>query len=72
MAWEIGNLVTLKDEEEYDRKTVISTEDIGEITDIVDDEIGRHYVVAFQDMLDEEGVTPVCWRYGFEIDLHQI
>lgn len=70
--YKVGNLVTLKTGQKYDRETELTTEDVGEITDIVNDGLGTRLVVAFQDMIDVEEVTPVCWLRPREVDLYQI
>lgn len=56
-----GSEVTLKSSEIYDKRTVITTEDIGEITDVVTTNGRTAYVVSFQDITDIEGVTPQLW-----------
>lgn len=71
--YEVGNLVTLKSTLVYDRKTTISKEEIGEIIEIAEsDGTGTRFVVAFQDRVDVEGVTPLVWCHPFAMELHQL
>lgn len=71
--YEIGNLVTLKKADQYDSKTLITTEDIGEVVDIDTSGGGpRRYIVAMQDLVDAESVTPLLWLRASELNLHQL
>lgn len=63
----IGQTVTLKEENRYDRKTVISTEEVGEVV-AVNEFDDSYYAVVFNDLVDEEGVTPNLWITGDELD----
>lgn len=71
--FEVGNLVTIKKADQYDRKTVIDTEEIGEIIEEAERDGGpKRWVVAMNDIVDEEGVTPLLWLRADQMDLHQI
>lgn len=71
--FEAGNSVTLKKADQYDRQTLITTEEVGEILHEAEpDGTGQRWVVAMQNMVDEEGVTPLLWLYPSQMNLHQI
>lgn len=71
--FEVGNIVTLKTAEQYDRKTMIDTEEMGDVIELAEADGGpQRYIVAMNDMVDEEGVTPLLWKTASELNLHQI
>jgi hypothetical protein len=76
LMFEVGNMVTLKESEDYDDDTKIHTDDVGEITDwykdYSDGDMIRIYVIAFQELTDKEGVTPLVWKDASQLNLHQI
>lgn len=59
--FQLGTEVTLKSSEIYDKRTVITPSDIGEVTDVVETGGRMMHVVSFQDITDIEGVTPQLW-----------
>lgn len=71
--FEVGNIVTLKTADQYDRKTLIDTEEMGDVIELAEADGGpQRYVVAMNHMVDEEGVTPLLWKTASELNLHQI
>lgn len=64
--FKIGDEVTLVEAVEADNGITLSEESVAEVIDMIDD----RYVVAFQDLVDTEGVTPVIIATEDEIELH--
>lgn len=63
--FKVGDEVTLVEAMEADNGFTLSEEHVGEVIDLLEE----HYVVAFQALVDSEGVTPVMHVTEDEIEL---
>lgn len=66
MEHKLGSEVTLWDELVYDSSLTISTDDVAEVIGYAPDD--DRIIIAFQDLIDEEGTTPTVWVDPVEVE----